>query len=142
MKLKRIAGAAALALVLIMTGCSGEDSQPSATAGTQAAEVREIDPADAYAQMSVSDDYVLLDVRTAEEYAEGHIAGATLLPVDDVEAGAAEVLPDKNKVIYVYCRSGRRSAIAAAALADLGYVNVYDMGGLNDWPYGTVTGSD
>ena len=81
---------------------------------------------------------IILDVRTEEEYNEGHIAGALLLPLAEVEARAAEVLPDKAKAVLVYCRSGRRSALAAQALTQLGYSNVYDLGGINSWPYDVV----
>lgn len=78
---------------------------------------------------------VILDVRQPDEYAAGHIRGAVLLPVGEIEAQAATVLPDKNTKILVYCRSGNRSAVAAAALQTLGYTDVNDFGGIIDWPY-------
>lgn len=78
---------------------------------------------------------VILDVRQPDEYATGHIRGAVLLPVGEIEAQAATVLPDKNTKILVYCRSGNRSAVAAAALQTLGYTDVSDFGGIIDWPY-------
>ena len=78
---------------------------------------------------------VILDVRQPDEYATGHIRGAVLLPVGEIEAQAATVLPDKNTKILVYCRSGNRSAVAAAALQTLGYTDVNDFGGIIDWPY-------
>jgi len=77
-------------------------------------------------------------VRTQEEYDAGHLKGSILIPYTDIEKLAGEKLPDKDATILVYCRSGRRSAIAAQALADLGYTHVMDMGGLQDWPYGGV----
>ena len=76
---------------------------------------------------------VLLDVRTEDEYA--------LLPLDDIEdADLSEILPDKQARILIYCRTGRRSALAAAQLFDLGYSHLYDLGGLNGWPYGMEYG--
>ena len=86
------------------------------------------------AKIAKKDNFVLLDVRTPEEFAEGHIAGAVLLPYDEeVEQKAAGMLPEKEKPIIVYCRSGRRSAIAAAALRGLGYKDVKDFGGISRW---------
>jgi len=84
-------------------------------------------------------DIVLLDVRTAEEFATGRIRGAKLLPYDEIdEASARKFIPAKDSPVIIYCRSGRRSAIAAEALRDLGYSRVYDMGGVNSWRYGLV----
>lgn len=85
------------------------------------------------AKLAKKDNFVLLDVRTKEEFAEGHIAGAVLLPYDQVEQKAASMLPDKDKSIIVYCRSGRRSAIAAESLRGLGYKDVKDFGGISRW---------
>ena len=85
------------------------------------------------AQLAKKENFVLLDVRTPEEFAEGHIAGAVLLPYDQVEQKAAGMLPEKEKPIIVYCRSGRRSAIAADALRGLGYKDVQDFGGISRW---------
>lgn len=85
-------------------------------------------------------DVVILDVRTESEFAEAHIAGAILLPDYDIEALSPEVLTDKSETILVYCRSGRRSEVAAKALIEMGYTNVYDFGGIIDWPYETVSG--
>ena len=85
------------------------------------------------AKLAKKDNFVLLDVRTPEEFAEGHIAGAVLLPYDEVEQKAAGMLPEKEKPIIVYYRSGRRSAIAAAALRGLGYKDVKDFGGISRW---------
>ena len=81
---------------------------------------------------------VILDVRTLEEYNEGHIEGATLLPDNEIKDKAETMLNDKEEVILVYCRSGRRSETAAKALIHMGYTNVYDFGGINDWPYEVV----
>lgn len=80
-------------------------------------------------------DVVVVDVREESEFAEGHIPGALLLPQGEIEAKAGELLPDMDQAILLYCRSGRRSALAAQALADMGYTRVYDFGGIKDWPY-------
>lgn len=81
---------------------------------------------------------VILDVRTLEEYNEGHIEGATLLPNDEIKEKAEITLYDKEEVILVYCRSGRRSESAAKELIEMGYTNVYDFGGIIDWSYEIV----
>ena len=76
---------------------------------------------------------VLLDVRTQEEFNNGHIPGALLLPYDEIDQKAVQLLPEKEKEIIIYCRSGRRSAIAKDSLEALGYTNVKDFGGMNRW---------
>ena len=81
----------------------------------------------------------ILDVRTEEEFNTGHIDGAILIPDTDILEKAEETLTDKSATILVYCRSGRRSALAAADLVELGYSNVYDFGGIIDWNYDIVT---
>ncbi len=80
----------------------------------------------------------ILDVRTLEEYNNGHIDGATLLQDNEIKAKAETTLYDKEEVILVYCRSGRRSATASKELIDMGYTKVYDFGGIVDWPYEIV----
>lgn len=85
------------------------------------------------AKLAQKEKLVLLDVRTQEEFAEGHIAGAVLLPYDEIEEKVANLLPEKDKPIIVYCRSGRRSAIAAKSLRGLGYKDVRDFGGISRW---------
>jgi len=85
-------------------------------------------------------DIILLDVRTPEEYMEKRIPGSILLPNYEIKDRATDVIPDKNARIVVYCRSGRRSAEAANTLRELGYSNVFDLGGINNWPYETISG--
>ncbi|MEC4175501.1 rhodanese-like domain-containing protein [Adlercreutzia sp. R21] len=93
--------------------------------------------------MMVSNETVVFDVRTLEEYATGHIVNARLLTLDAIDGqSAAEVAPDKTAPVLVYCRSGVRSAEAARKLAALGYEQVYDFGGIIDWPYDTVVGEE
>lgn len=101
---------------------------------------QKITPQQAKARMA-EPGVIVLDVRMQQEYDAGHIANAVLLPLPLIEAGDAAVakaLPDKDAEILVYCRSGRRSAIAANALINMGYNNVLDFGGINDWPYEVV----
>jgi len=87
-------------------------------------------------EMMDTQEAVILDVREQHEYDSGHIPGAVLLPVGTItEDTAAAVIDDLDTVVLVYCRSGNRSKTASQALADLGYTNVYEFGGINDWPY-------
>lgn len=86
--------------------------------------------------------YVILDVRTETEFESQWIEGAILIPHDQIREQAEEKLPKKNKTILIYCRRGRRSAIAANELVKMGYKNVYDFGGLNTWTFETVGGSN
>ena len=87
---------------------------------------------------------VLLDVRTEEEYGSEHAAGAVLLPQEDLETmdegDILEVLPDLDAPVLLYCRTGRRAALAAVKLEELGYTRLYNLGGLNGWPYGMEYG--
>lgn len=85
--------------------------------------------------MDSREDYVILDVRTQEEYDQGHIPGAIVIPNTEIAARAEDVLPDKDQLILVYCRSGRRSKLAAEILVELGYTNIREFGGILDWPY-------
>ncbi|MCL2204511.1 MAG: rhodanese-like domain-containing protein [Defluviitaleaceae bacterium] len=97
-----------------------------------------ISPSQARVWMQQYPDTIVLDVRTPTEFAAGHINGAILLPLDRLEAKAAEMLPSKDALILIYCRSGVRSNTAAVQLTDMGYTRVYDFGGILDWPYGKV----
>lgn len=81
--------------------------------------------------------YVILDVRTEQEYAEGHIPGAILIPDYEISEKAESVLTDKDQLILVYCRSGRRSKNAASQLEEMGYTRIREFGGILDWPYET-----
>ena len=90
---------------------------------------------EAKAIMDSQEGFVILDVREQHEYDESHIPGAVLLPLGQVEDKAHEVLPDKEQLILVYCRSGRRSKQAAEVLVKLGYTNIKEFGGIIDWPY-------
>jgi len=100
----------------------------------------EIKPQEAKARLDKGESIILLDVRTEEEYNEKRISGSILIPVEGIDSDAPVKLTDKAAVIFVYCRSGRRSAIAVEVLTLMGYTKVYDLGGIEDWPYETVSG--
>ena len=85
--------------------------------------------------MDKEENFVILDTRTQEEYDEGHIPGAILIPYDEIAEKAESILTDKNQLILVYCRSGRRSKLAAEDLVKLGYTSIKEFGGIIDWPY-------
>ena len=101
--------------------------------------IRRLNFPQAKALLDARPDAVLLDVREEEEYITGHAAGAQLLPVDELtDEAALDLIPTYETPVLVYCRSGFRSAIAAVKLDELGYVTIYDIGGLVGWPYGLV----
>ena len=129
MKRALIAVSVALMLVPLLVGCNGNNKNS----------YEQITPAEAKAIMDSEEGVVILDVRTPEEFAAGHIAGAILIPDYEIGEKAERVLTDKDQLILVYCRSGRRSKNAASELAALGYTNIKEFGGINDWRYGTVT---
>ena len=88
--------------------------------------------------MDSEKDYIILDVRTQEEYSQGHIPNAILIPHYSISDESKEILKDKEQLILVYCRSGNRSKVAAEALTELGYTNVVEFGAINDWKYDIV----
>ena len=99
-------------------------------------EYQQITVEEAKTMMDEQAEAIILDVREQSEYDESHIPGAVLLPVGSIDAeSAAEVIPAKDTTVLVYCRSGNRSKKAAAALAELGYTEIYEFGGIIDWPY-------
>ena len=100
--------------------------------------MQKITPVDAKKIMDTQDDIYILDVRDPDELDEGYIDGSVLIPLDEVEQKAQSLLPDKDKPLLVYCRSGKRSKDAAEILDNLGYKNVYDFGGILDWPFDLV----
>ena len=118
-----------LLAVMLLTACGQdiENDQEAVYVNITAGEAKEI--------MDSEEGYIILDVREQDEYDAGHISGAILIPFTQIEAKANEMLPDKDQLILVYCRSGRRSKIAAEALAELGYTNIKEFGGILDWPY-------
>ena len=112
-------------------GCVGCSDGGSAT-------YEQISGAEAKALMDRESGYVIIDARTQEEYDQGHIPGAILIPYGEIADRAEKELSDKDQLILVYCRSGRRSKIAAEELVKLGYTNVKEFGGIIDWEYEIV----
>ena len=100
---------------------------------------QQIDQDLAKAILETQKDYVLVDVRTQEEFNEGHIPGAVCIPNETIDGGEISLLPSKTQMILVYCRSGNRSLQAAQKLADMGYANVLEFGGINTWEGEIVT---
>ena len=118
-----------LLAVMILTACgqAKENDQGAVYVNITAEEAKQI--------MDSEEGYIILDVRTREEYDQGHIPGAIVISHEEIAEKADEVLTDKDQLILVYCRSGRRSKIAAEALVELGYTNIKEFGGIIDWPY-------
>ena len=121
--MRKRAFALLLALVLLLTACA------------QAASYEQITQEEAKQIMDTTIGYILLDTRTQEEYDQSYIPGALLIPHTEIAEQAEEELPDKDQVILVYCRSGNRSKQASEVLAELGYTNVKEFGGIHTWPY-------
>lgn len=126
--MKKVLLWAAVALMLL-AGCT-----PNVTQSGEAVYLN-ITAQEAKKIMDTQTGYVILDTRTQEEYDEGHIPGAIVISHDEILQKAESVLTDKNQLILVYCRSGRRSKLAAEDLVKLGYTNVKEFGGIIDWPY-------
>ena len=120
-----------LLAVMMLTAC-GQDKE-----NNQGAVYVNITAEEAKRIMDSEGGYIILDVRTQEEYDEGHIPGATQISHEEIAEKAEDVLTDKEQLILVYCRSGRRSKIAAEAMVELGYTNIKEFGGIIDWPYET-----
>ena len=118
-----------LLAVMLLTAC-GQDKE-----NDQGAVYMNITAEEAKQIMDSEESYIILDVRTQEEYDQGHIPGAIVISHEEIAEKAKEVLTDKDQLILVYCRSGRRSKIAAEALVELGYTNIKEFGGIIDWPY-------
>ena len=112
-------------------GCVGCSEGGSAT-------YEQISGAEAKALMDSESGYIIIDARTQEEYDQGHIPGAILIPEYEIADRAESELPDKDQLLLVYCRSGRRSKIAAEELVKLGYTNIKEFGGIIDWEYDIV----
>ena len=120
-----------LLAMMLLTACGQdkENDQGAVYVNITAEEAKQI--------MDTEEGYIILDVREQDEYDAGHIPGAILIPYMQIEEKAEKVLTDKEQMILVYCRSGRRSKIAAEALVELGYTNIKEFGGIIDWPYET-----
>ena len=128
MKKKVISVLLTLALPFSLFGCKLGKSKT----------YEQISGAEAKALMDSEKDYIIIDARTQSEYDEGHIPGAILIPEYEIAERAEKEIPNKRVLILVYCRSGRRSKIAAEELVKLGYTNVKEFGGIIDWEYDIV----
>ena len=120
--------------LLLLAGCAAPvDSEAS---------YQQISMDEAIAIMESESDYIILDVRTPEEFADKHIPDAINIPNETIGTEDIPELPDKDQLILVYCRSGNRSKQASDKLANLGYTNIVEFGGINDWPGETVSGNE
>ena len=132
--MKKVKGLIIMLLISLslfgMTACDGENGKASTYEQITAEQAKTI--------MDTEQDYIIIDARTEEEFAEGHIENAILIPEYEIKDRAEKELPDKEQMILVYCRSGRRSKIASEELVKLGYNNVKEFGGIIDWPYEVV----
>lgn len=121
-----------LSAILALSGCSANTPKAAGT-------YQKLEQSQAKKNLDTDQSIILLDVRTPEEFEEAHIPNSLLIPDYDIEKLASEKLPDQDSTIYIYCRSGRRSKIAAEKLIDMGYSKVYDIGGIIDWKYETIS---
>lgn len=144
--MRKIAVLCLLALCVFLTACGeekaigiigGADGPTAILVANEEENVmyHQITAEEAKNIMDSSEGCIILDVREQDEFDAGHIPGAVLIPYEQITGKAETMLPDKDAQILVYCRSGRRSKIAAAALAQLGYTNIKEFGGIIDWPY-------
>ena len=131
--MKKLRGLVLMLLISLslfgLTACQGDGNN---------ATYEQITAKEAKTIMDAEQDYIIIDARAEEEFAEGHIKDAILIPEYEIKDRAEKELPDKEALILVYCRSGRRSKIASEELVKLGYTNVKEFGGIIDWPYEIV----
>ena len=114
----------AAGVILSLAGC-GRSTQPAA--------FTQISSSEAVKMMDETDDYKIVDVRTVSEYNSGHIPNAICIPNESIDENVTAILTDKEQTLLVYCRSGNRSKQASQKLAELGYTNIYEFGGVNTW---------
>ena len=126
-----------LAAALLLSGCTASPEESGGKINYQ-----QVTAAEAVSLMDTEEEYIILDVRTREEYENEHIPGAICIPNETIGAKEIPELPDKNQLILVYCRSGNRSKQAAEKLAALGYTNIVEFGGIIDWPGDMVSGTE
>ena len=120
-----------LMALLLLAGCGAQSEEST---------YRQINAEEAATMMEEESSYIILDVRTAEEYSEKHIPGAINIPNETIGSEDIPELPDKEQLILVYCRSGNRSKQASEKLVKQGYTNIVEFGGINDWTGETVSG--
>lgn len=122
-----------LMALLLLAGCGAQSEEST---------YRQVNAEEADSMMEEESGYIILDVRTAQEYSEKHIPGAINIPNETIGTEDIPELPDKEQLILVYCRSGNRSKQAADKLVALGYTNIVEFGGINSWPGETVAGNE
>ena len=120
-----------LMALLLLAGCGAQSEEST---------YRQVNAEEAAIMMEEESGYIILDVRTAQEYSEKHIPGAINIPNETIGTEDIPELPDKEQLILVYCRSGNRSKQASEKLVKLGYTNIVEFGGINDWTGETVSG--
>lgn len=120
-----------LMALLLLAGCGAQSEEST---------YRQVNAEEADSMMEEESGYIILDVRTAQEYSEKHIPGAINIPNETIGTEDIPELPDKEQLILVYCRSGNRSKQASEKLVKLGYTNIVEFGGINDWTRETVSG--
>ena len=123
-----------LMALLLMSGCAAQAQKEQS--------YRQINMDEAIAMMEAESDYIILDVRTPEEFSEKHIPGAINIANETIGSEEIPELPDKDQLILVYCRSGNRSKQASEKLVALGYTNIVEFGGINDWPGEVISGTE
>ena len=123
-----------LMALLLLSGCAAQAQKEQS--------YRQINMDEAIAMMEAENDYIILDVRTPEEFSEKHIPGAINVANETIGSEEIPELPDKDQLILVYCRSGNRSKQASEKLVALGYTNIIEFGGINDWPGEVVSGAE
>jgi rhodanese-related sulfurtransferase len=133
----KIIGICVVLFFCFLSACSANPSQTTDSNTPNPPSYQRITAEEAYQMMQELNDFIILDVRTEEEFRERHITGAILIPVTELEQRAAAELPDKNIPIFVYCRTGGRASNAARILVGKDYTQVFNIGGILDWPYET-----
>ena len=123
-----------LMALLLLSGCAAQVQKEQS--------YRQINMGEAIAMMEAENDYIILDVRTPEEFSEKHIPGAINVANETIGSEEIPELPDKDQLILVYCRSGNRSKQASEKLVALGYTNIVEFGGINDWPGEVISGTE
>ncbi len=128
-----------LLFIICLTGCSGNAlPHTSVSEASQGLKYKQINQEEAQEMMAKDDGHIIVDVRRQDEYDAGHIPGAILIPNESIEKDRPKELPDLDQIILIYCRSGRRSKEASEKLANMGYTNIYEFGGIITWPGETV----
>lgn len=130
-----------IAIMMFFVSCNNkvkEEFVPEPASSAEKTEYIKITAQEAKKMMDENDNIIIVDVRTEDEFSEKHIEGAILIPNESIGNTMPDKLPKLDARILVYCRSGNRSRQAAEKLIELGYTQVYDFGGINDWPYDTI----